>query len=96
MKIEFTRGVIHAAPLAIHSIAIGVAEARDLDPEHAITQVGPDSDNRPSLTRNPANGFLSWRREFVVAMGDAGRLRWGAADFGARSSGDSHHFHLGE
>lgn len=55
-------------------------------------------------TRNPARGFLPFRREFVVAMievGDAalsplgGRMRWGACDFGAQSNGDIQHFDLG-
>lgn len=56
-------------------------------------------------TRNPARGFLPFRRELVVAMieeGDAilgqpaGRgMRWGASDFGAPSNGDIQHFDLG-
>lgn len=36
---QCTLGVIHAASLAIHSIGIGMAEARDVDPKHAIKQV---------------------------------------------------------
>jgi hypothetical protein len=50
---------------------------------------------RPPNTRNPARGFLDMTEEFVVAMADVGGLRWGIADFGAETSGDTHHFDLG-
>jgi hypothetical protein len=50
---------------------------------------------RPAVTRNPARGFLHMTEEFVVAMADTGRLRWGIADLGAAESGDTHHFDLG-
>lgn len=50
---------------------------------------------RPTNTRNPALGFLHMPEHFVVAMADIGNLRWGACDFGAGSSGDVHHFDLG-
>jgi hypothetical protein len=36
---QCTLGVIHAASLAIHSIGIGMAQARGVDPKHAIKQV---------------------------------------------------------
>jgi len=40
--------------------------------------------------RSPLNGFLTLRKELVLALIDAG-LRWGAFDFG-RTSGDIMHF----
>jgi hypothetical protein len=40
--------------------------------------------------RSPLNGFLTHRKELVLALIDAG-LRWGALDFG-RTSGDIMHF----
>jgi hypothetical protein len=40
--------------------------------------------------RSPLNGFLTLRKELVLALIDAG-LRWGALDF-ARTSGDIMHF----
>ena len=49
----------------------------------------------PTNTRNPTRGFLHLRPEVVEALVDVGHLRWGAADFGAHSSGDVHHFDLG-
>jgi hypothetical protein len=42
----------------------------------------------PSLTRNPARGFLHLRSEIVTALCDQG-LRWGACDFGIRADGSS-------
>jgi len=42
----------------------------------------------PSLTRNPARGFLDLRSEIVTALCDQG-LRWGACDFGIRADGSS-------
>ncbi|MDX6740582.1 hypothetical protein [Actinocorallia sp. A-T 12471] len=45
----------------------------------------------PAATRNPVRGFLSLRRELVIALCDVGRLRWGACDMGAES-GDMMHF----
>jgi hypothetical protein len=50
---------------------------------------------RPELTRNPTRGFLHMIEDVVVALADVGRLRWGAIDFGPSSSGDVHHFDLG-
>jgi len=50
---------------------------------------------RPDITRNPTRGFLYMRPEFVVAMIDVGKLRWGAVDLGSGESGDVHHFDLG-
>jgi hypothetical protein len=50
----------------------------------------------PGETRNPANGFIDLRKEFVVALaGDPpllNFLRWGACDFGPAESGDTQHF----
>jgi len=42
----------------------------------------------PSLTRNPARGFLNLRMEIVTALCDEG-LRWGACDFGVSADGSS-------
>ncbi len=50
---------------------------------------------RPSVTRNPAKGFLDLRPEIVEALVDVGKLRWGASDFGPEESGDVMHFDLG-
>ncbi len=49
---------------------------------------------RPGATRNPANGFIDLRREFVIAMCDVGHMRWGGGDFGAET-GDVMHFDMG-
>jgi hypothetical protein len=49
----------------------------------------------PKDTRNPARGFLHMRQEFVEAMVDVGKLRWGLVDLGPGTSGDVHHFDLG-
>lgn len=66
------------------------------DYEHVrIPMVRGNPAARPASTRNPARGFLDMSRKFVVAMVDVGRMRWGIADFGAHSSGDVHHFDLG-
>ena len=52
---QCTLGVIRAASLAIHAIGIGMAEARGVDPKHAIKQVdrmlstaSRKSESRPS------------------------------------------------
>jgi Domain of unknown function (DUF4157) len=50
---------------------------------------------RPTDTRNPTRGFLHLKQEVVEALVDVGHLRWGAADFGSGTSGDVHHFDLG-
>jgi hypothetical protein len=49
----------------------------------------------PQMTRNPVRGFVNLRKEIVVAMCDAGGLRWGASDFGSAENGDVMHFDLG-
>jgi hypothetical protein len=54
-----------------------------------------DPSAAPKDTRNPTRGFLHMRREFVEAMVDVGKLRWGAVDLGEHTSGDVHHFDLG-
>ena len=54
-----------------------------------------DPSASPKDTRNPTRGFLHMRREFVEAMVDVGKLRWGLVDLGEHSSGDVHHFDLG-
>jgi hypothetical protein len=54
-------------------------------------------------TRNPARGFLPFRRELVCTLihvgdsilGSERAMRWGASDFGAKESGDVMHFDLG-
>jgi len=67
------------------------------DYEHVrIPMVKGDPEARPGITRNPARGFLDMTEEFVVAMTDQGRLRWGIADLGYAQSGDTHHFDLGK
>ena len=56
-----------------------------------------------TATRNPCHGFLQLSRELVCSMvnvgnqvlGNRGRIRWGASDFGAAESGDVMHFDLG-
>jgi hypothetical protein len=66
------------------------------DYEHVrIPMVRGNPVARPANTRNPARGFLDMTEEFVVAMCDIGRLRWGIADLGEAESGDTHHFDLG-
>jgi len=79
-----------------------VSRARDFyfrmlrDYEHVrIPMVRGNPVARPGNTRNPARGFLDMSREFVVAMADVGRLRWGISDLGSAESGDTHHFDLG-
>ena len=66
------------------------------DYEHVrIPMQRGDPAARPTNTRNPARGFLFLKQEVVEALVDVGRLRWGAADLGPGSSGDVHHFDLG-
>jgi hypothetical protein len=66
------------------------------DYEHVrIPMLRGNPEARPGNTRNPARGFLHMTEEFVVAMTDVGRLRWGIADLGNTESGDTHHFDLG-
>jgi hypothetical protein len=66
------------------------------DYEHVrIPMVVGNPEARPGVTRNPAYGFLQLSEDFVVAMADTGNLRWGISDLGAASSGDTHHFDLG-
>jgi hypothetical protein len=67
------------------------------DYEHArIPWVKGNPVARPPVTRNPTRGFLHMIEAVVVALADVGRLRWGAIDFGPASSGDVHHFDLGD
>lgn len=49
-----------------------------------------DSKGRAYPERSPLNGFLTLRKELVLALIDSG-LRWGALDFGP-TSGDLMHF----
>jgi len=66
------------------------------DYEHArIPMVKGNPVARPPVTRNPTRGFIHIIESAVVALADIGRLRWGAVDFGPNSSGDVHHFDLG-
>ena len=66
------------------------------DYEHVrIPMQRGDPAARPTNTRNPTRGFLDLKQEVVEALVDAGNLRWGAADLGHGSSGDVHHFDLG-
>jgi hypothetical protein len=68
---------------------------------HLPVAVAPTSDNqegdrpfdiktRAYPGRSPLNGFLSLKKELVLALTDVG-FRWGALDFG-RQSGDLMHF----
>jgi hypothetical protein len=67
-----TLGVIHAASLAIHSIGIGMAEARGVEPKHAIKQVDRMLSNKGidvwSLFALWVPFVLGERREIVVAL----------------------------
>jgi hypothetical protein len=66
------------------------------DYEHVrIPMQRGDPAARPTNTRNPTRGFLHLKQEVVEALVDVGHLRWGAADLGHGSSGDVHHFDLG-
>jgi len=69
---QCTLGVIHAASLAIHSIGIGMAEARDVDPKHAIKQVDRMLSNKGIdvwvLFRLWVPFVLGERRDIVVTM----------------------------
>jgi hypothetical protein len=69
---QCTLGVIHAASLAVHSIGIGMAEARDVDPKHAIKQVDRMLSNRGinvwALFRLWVPFVLGNRRDIVVAL----------------------------
>lgn len=66
------------------------------DYEHVrIPMVRGNPSDSPGNTRNPAKGFLHMPEHFVVAMTTIGGFRWGAADFGAKASGDVHHFDMG-
>jgi DDE family transposase len=69
---QCTLGVIHAASLAIHSIGIGMAEARGVEPKHAIKQVDRMLSNRGidvwALFRLWVPFVLGGRRDIVVTM----------------------------
>ena len=69
---QCTLGVIHAASLAIHSIGIGMAEARDVDPKHAIKQVDRMLSNKGidvwALFRLWVPFVLGERRDIVVTL----------------------------
>jgi hypothetical protein len=67
-----TLGVIHAASLAIHSIGIGMAEARGVEPKHAIKQVDRMLSNKGidvwALFRLWVPFVLGDRRDIVVTL----------------------------
>jgi hypothetical protein len=69
---QCTLGVIHSASLAIHSIGIGMAEARGVDPKHAIKQVDRMLSNRGidvwALFRLWVPFVLGDRREIAVTL----------------------------
>jgi hypothetical protein len=69
---QCTLGVIHAASLAIHSIGIGMAEARDVNPKHAIKQVDRMLSNRGidvwALFRLWVPFVLGERRDIVATL----------------------------
>ena len=60
-----------------------------------IPMVSGQPSASPATTRNPVHGFIHHRKQLVEALVDVGKLRWGACDLGAGSSGDTHHFDLG-
>lgn len=60
------------------------------DPERREGERPFDAKTRAYPGRSPLNGFLTLRKELVLALIDVG-FRWGAIDFG-RSSGDLMHF----
>jgi hypothetical protein len=67
-----TVGVIHSASLAVHAIGIGMAEARDVNPKHAIKQVDRMLSNRGidvwGLFALWVPFVLGERKEIVVAL----------------------------
>ncbi len=71
------------------------------DYEHAripLARAGPSA--TPSVTLNPARGFLGLRVEIATALCAQG-LRWGACDFAVHADGSSHngatmHFDLAD
>lgn len=69
---QCTLGVIHAASLAVHTIGIGMAQARGVNPKHAIKQVDRMLSNRGidvwALFRLWVPFVLGGRREIVVAL----------------------------
>lgn len=69
---QCTLGVIHAASLAIHSIGIGMAEARGVDPKHAIKQVDRMLSNKGidvwALFRLWVPFVLGDRRDIIVTL----------------------------
>jgi hypothetical protein len=69
---QSTLGVVHAASLAIHSIGIGMAEARGVEPKHAIKQVDRMLSNEGidvwALFALWVPFVLGGRREIVVTL----------------------------
>jgi hypothetical protein len=69
---QCTLGVIHAASLAIHAIGIGMAEARGVEPKHAIKQVDRMLSNKGidvwALFRLWVPFVLGDRRDIVVTL----------------------------
>lgn len=67
-----TLGVLHSASLAIHAIGLGMAEARDVTPKHAIKQVDRLLSNRGivvwDLMAHWVPFVLGDRKEIVVAL----------------------------
>src|SRR4051794_37098553 len=69
---QCTFGVIHAGSLAIHSIGVGMAEARGVHPKHAIKQVDRMLSNKGidiwALFRLWGPFVLGERRDIVVTL----------------------------
>ncbi len=67
-----TLGVLHSASLAIHAIGLGMAEARDVNPKHAIKQVGRLLSNQGILVWDLMALWVPFvlgdRKEIVVAL----------------------------
>lgn len=67
-----------------------VAPPESDNPEKGEADRPFDAKGKAYPGRSPLNGFLTLKKELVLALIDAG-LRWGALDFG-RTSGDLMHF----
>jgi hypothetical protein len=67
-----TVGVLHSASLAVHAIGLGMAEARDVNPKHAIKQVDRLLSNQGIVVWDLQALWLPFvlgdRKEIVVAL----------------------------
>jgi hypothetical protein len=82
-----------AAGLAGKNKQLPYPQTAPLEPDNPAKGGGDRPFNAKDTSypgRSPLNGFLTLRKELVLALSDVG-LRWGALDFG-RTSGDIMHF----